>query len=89
MQRFELIDVIGTVVESFSETLFRVRLPNGHEVVSHLDVSLAGKVSAGEIQCLPSSVVVLQLRAFDLSSGRILSVQTAAEQDDRAKDCDV
>ena len=81
MQRFELIDVVGTVMESLSEALFRVRLPNGHDVVCHLDKALAGKVSAGEIQCLPSSVVVLQLRAFDLSSGRILSVELTGKQD--------
>jgi translation initiation factor IF-1 len=75
MQRFELIDVVGTVMESLNEALFRVRLSNGHDVVCHLDKTLAVKVSAGEIQCLPGSVVVLQLRAFDLTSGRILSVE--------------
>lgn len=75
MQRFELIDVVGTVMESLSEALFRVRLPNGHDVVCHLDRAFAGKVSTGEIQCLPGSVVMLQLRAFDLSSGRIMSVE--------------
>ena len=75
MQRVELIDVVGTVEESLSKTLFRVSLANGHDVVSHLEDALADKVAAGEIECLPGCRVLLQLRAFDLSSGRILSVQ--------------
>jgi translation initiation factor IF-1 len=83
MQRFELIEVVGTVTESLDEALFRVSLPNGHEVVGHLEESLEARVSAGEIECLPDSVVVIQLRAFDLSAGRILSVQPALKQGDK------
>jgi len=75
MQRFELIDVVGTVKESLSPALFLVSLANGHDVVCHLEDSLEGEISAGEIECLPGSRVLLQLRAFDLSSGRILSIQ--------------
>jgi translation initiation factor IF-1 len=75
MQRFELIDVVGTVKESLSATLFRVGLSNGHDIMGHLDETLASKVSSGEIPCLPGCRVLIQLRAFDLSSGRILNVQ--------------
>lgn len=75
MQRFELIEVTGTVTESYSGTLFLVSLSNGHNVVAHLDKHLLDKVSSSEIQCLPGARVLLELRAFDLSSGRILSVQ--------------
>ncbi len=75
MQRFELIDAVGTVTECLSSFLFRVSLPNGHTFVGHLESDLLSKVSSGQIQCLPGVKVSVQLRAFDLSSGRILSVQ--------------
>ena len=75
MQRFELIEVTGTVLESYSGTLFLVSLPNGHQVMAHLEKSSLDKVCGGGIQCLPGAKVLLELRAFDLSSGRILSVE--------------
>ena len=75
MQRFELIVAAGTVTECLSATLLRVSLQNGHTFVAHLGEEFANKVSSGEIQCLPGLKVSVQLRAFDLSSGRILSVQ--------------
>lgn len=75
MQRFELIDVVGIVKKPLSAALFLVSLANGHDVIGHLEESLAGKVLSGEIDCLPGTRVLVQLRAFDLSSGRILSVQ--------------
>ena len=75
MQRFELIEAIGTVTECLSPVLFRVSLSNGHAFVGHLDEVLLSKVSTGQIQCLPGMKVSVELRAFDLSSGRILSVQ--------------
>ena len=75
MQRFELIEAIGTVTECLSSTLFRVSLANGHTFVGHLDERLMSKVASGHIQCLPGLNVSVELRAFDLSSGRILSVQ--------------
>jgi len=75
MQRFELIDVVGMVTECLGETLFRVVLPNGHVFVGHLSDEFSVKVSSGVIRCLPGLKVLVELRAFDLSSGRILDVQ--------------
>ncbi len=79
MERFELISVVGTVREQLGKALFQVELSNGHKVVSHLEGSLLEKVISNEVLCLPGSKVQLQLRAFDLSTGRILSLQSSED----------
>ena len=40
MAREDLIEVKGVVVETLPNTIFRVKLENGHEVVAHLSGKL-------------------------------------------------
>jgi translation initiation factor IF-1 len=80
MQRFELIEVRGTVTEFLGGSLCRVKLANGHVLLGHFEESLEARLTSGEIQCLPDSVVLLQLRAFDLSTGLIVGVQPFVSQ---------
>ncbi|MFM2294884.1 MAG: translation initiation factor [Verrucomicrobiota bacterium] len=66
MATVNAIEVEGTVVEALPNTLYRVRLANGHEVLGHV----AGK-RRSEVKFAPGDKVVLVVSFFDLSQGRI------------------
>jgi len=63
----ELIEAEGTVLETLPNTMFKVRLDNGHEVLAHL----SGKLRLNFIKILPGDRVKLELSPYDLSRGRI------------------
>lgn len=58
----------GTVVEVLPNTLFKVRLDNGIEVLAHL----GGKMRIRYIKIVPGDRVVVELSPYDLSRGRII-----------------
>jgi translation initiation factor IF-1 len=63
----DAITVEGAVIEALPNTLYRVRLPNGHVVLAHLPARarrLAVRLECGE-------KVILEMTPFDLSQGRI------------------
>ena len=74
MERFDLIQVEGVVTGCLRPSLLQARLPNGHLVLAHLDTVFAEKLSGGALECLPGTAVLLELRAFDLSSGRVVKL---------------
>jgi len=74
MERFDLIQVEGVVTECLRPSLLQARLPNGHLVLAHLDTVFAEKLTGGALECLPGTAVLLELRAFDLSSGRVVKL---------------
>ena len=74
MERFDLIQLEGVITECLKPSLLQARLPNGHLVLAHLDAALAEKLPGEVLECLPGAAVLLELRAFDLSSGRVLRV---------------
>jgi translation initiation factor IF-1 len=57
----------GTVVETLPNTLFRVKLANGHVVTAHI----SGKMRKNYIRILTGDVVTVQLTPYDLTKGRI------------------
>jgi translation initiation factor IF-1 len=63
----EAIEVEGTVVEALPNAMFRVELPNGHEVLAHI----SGKIRMHYIRVLPGDKVLIELSPYDLSRGRI------------------
>lgn len=67
MAREDLIEVKGVVVETLPNTVFRVKLENGHEVVAHL----SGKLRQHYIKILTGDHVTLELSPYDLTKGRI------------------
>ena len=75
MERFDLIQVEGEITACLRPSLFQVRLPNGHLLLAHLDGDMAQKFSGIASEGLMGKRVLLQLRAFDLSSGRVLGVR--------------
>jgi translation initiation factor IF-1 len=70
MARSELISLTGEVMTCLDERLYKVLLPNGHELLGHL----GEKVKRDSTRCLPGVRVSLQLTPRDLSRARILKV---------------
>ncbi len=67
MPKKKAIEVEGTVVEALPNAMFRVELPNGHEVLAHI----SGKIRMHYIRVLPGDKVLIELSPYDLSRGRI------------------
>lgn len=67
MAKEGVIEVEGVVSEALPNTLFRVKLENGHEVLAHI----SGKLRMNYIKILPGDKVKLELSPYDLTKGRI------------------
>lgn len=61
------IEIEGEVVECLPNTLFRVKLPNGHIVLCHL----SGKMRLNFIRIMPGDKVKIEMTPYDSSKGRI------------------
>ncbi|MBB1548492.1 MAG: translation initiation factor IF-1 [Clostridiales bacterium] len=67
MSKEDVIEVEGIVSESLPNTMFKVKLENGHEVLAHI----SGKLRMNYIKILPGDKVKLELSPYDLTKGRI------------------
>jgi len=67
MPKREAIEVEGMVVEPLPNAMFRVELPNGHQVLAHA----SGKMRLHYIRILRGDKVLVELSPYDLSRGRI------------------
>ncbi len=67
MAKKEAIEVEGTVKEPLPNAMFKVELPNGHQVLAHV----SGKIRLHFIKILPGDKVLVELSPYDLSRGRI------------------
>ena len=67
MSKEDVIEVEGVVTEALPNTLFKVKLKNGHEVLAHI----SGKLRMNYIKILPGDKVKLELSPYDLTKGRI------------------
>ncbi|MCC7222605.1 MAG: translation initiation factor IF-1 [Chitinophagales bacterium] len=63
----DLIKQDGIVMESLGNAKFRIRLENGHEIISHI----AGKMRMHYIKILPGDKVAVEMSPYDLTKGRI------------------
>jgi translation initiation factor IF-1 len=68
MPKEDAIEVIGTVVETLPNAMFRVELENGHRVLAHI----SGKMRMHFIKILPGDKVTVELSPYDLNRGRII-----------------
>ena len=75
MERFNLIHLEGVVTGCLRNSLVQVRLPNGHQVLARMDIGIGQMFSGNSSDCLLGAPVLLELRAFDPSSGRVLEVR--------------
>ena len=67
MSKEELLELTGEVIEKLPNAMFRVKLENGHEVLSHI----SGKMRKFYIRILPGDRVKVELSPYDLTRGRI------------------
>ena len=67
MAKEDVIEVEGIVTEALPNTLFKVQLKNGHEILAHI----SGKLRMNYIKILPGDKVKLELSQYDLTKGRI------------------
>jgi translation initiation factor IF-1 len=67
MAKKEAIEVEGTISEALPNAMFRVDLPNGHNVLAHV----SGKIRMHFIRILPGDRVLVELSPYDLGRGRI------------------
>jgi translation initiation factor IF-1 len=63
----EGIEMEGTIVETLPNTLFRVKLDNGHIITAHI----SGKMRKNYIRILTGDRVTVQITPYDLTKGRI------------------
>lgn len=68
MARDDIIEMVGEVLETLPNAMFRVKLENGHQVMAHI----SGKMRMHYIKILPGDKVTIQFSPYDLSKGRIV-----------------
>jgi len=61
------VEVEGTVIEALPNTMFTVKLENGHQVMGYL----SGKMRRYYIRILLGDRVKVEMSPYDLSKGRI------------------
>ena len=66
MSKKDVIEVEGTVIEAMPNTIFKVKLANGHEITAHI----SGKLRMNYIRILPGDKVLVELSPYDLTKGR-------------------
>jgi translation initiation factor IF-1 len=64
----DFIEMVGEVIELMPAASFRVKLENGHEILTHL----SGKMRMNKIRLLPGDRVKIQISPYDLTKGRII-----------------
>ena len=67
MSKEDVIQMQGEVLENLPNATFRVKLENGHVLLSHI----SGKMRMHYIKLLPGDKVKLEMSPYDLSKARI------------------
>lgn len=61
------IESEGIVTEAMANSMFRVELDNGHEILCHI----SGKIRMNYIRIMPGDKVKVEMSPYDLTKGRI------------------
>lgn len=67
MPKEEHIEMQGVVLETLPNTMFRVKLENGHVITAHI----SGRMRKNYIRILTGDTVTVELTPYDLTKGRI------------------
>lgn len=67
MSKQASIQTSGTVTEALSNSMFRVELDNGHEILCHI----SGKIRTNNIRIMVGDSVSVEMSPYDLTKGRI------------------
>jgi len=62
-----ILEFEAKVVDVLPNTMFKVELDNGHQVLAHV----SGKIRMNNIRILPGDKVLVELSTYDLTRGRI------------------
>lgn len=68
MSKADIIELEGSVIEKLPNTMFRVKLENGQEILAHI----SGKLRMNYIRILPGDRVTIEMSPYDLTKGRII-----------------
>jgi len=68
----EHIEMKGVVTDTLPNTMFRVKLENGHEIIAHI----SGKMRKNYIRIYRGDNVTVQITPYDLTKGRIVFRET-------------
>jgi len=63
----DAIQVDGVVSKVLPATMYRVKLPNGHEILAHI----SGKMRKHFIRITTGDKVTVEISPYDLTKGRI------------------
>lgn len=72
MPKEEPIRVEAVVREALPNAMFRVELPNEHQIMAHV----SGKMRMHFIRILPGDKVTVEMSPYDLDKGRIVYRKT-------------
>ena len=67
MPKEDHIEMYGIVIDSLPNTMFRVKLENGHIVTAHI----SGRMRKNYIRILTGDEVTVEITPYDLTKGRI------------------
>ena len=67
MSKDDVSELDGKVVEALPNAMFKVELPNGHQILAHI----SGKMRQNFIRIYPGDKVKVELSPYDLTRGRI------------------
>lgn len=66
-EKEDAIQVDGIVTKVLPATMYRVKLPNGHEILAHI----SGKMRKHFIRITTGDKVTVEISPYDLTKGRI------------------
>ncbi|MBF6056975.1 MULTISPECIES: translation initiation factor IF-1 [Thiomicrorhabdus] len=67
MAKQDVIEFDGVVLETLPNTMFKVELENGHQILAHI----SGRMRKNYIRILAGDSVKVELTPYDLTKGRI------------------
>ena len=67
MAKQSSIEQFGIVTENLSNSMFRVELDNGVEIICHI----SGKIRVNNIRIMTGDRVKVEMSPYDLTKGRI------------------
>ena len=68
MPKDDMIEMEGIVIDVLRNTIFRVKLENGHVITAHI----SGRMRKHYIKILNGDTVVVEMTPYDLTKGRII-----------------
>lgn len=67
MSKDDVFEVEGVVEQVLPNTVFKVKLQNGHLITAHV----SGKIRMNWIRILPGDRVTVEISPYDITRGRI------------------